>query len=218
MPGPGSRPSPTQVLASLLPGAAGAATAAAPVGKQEVGAKLRKERKQRGMTLQQLAERSGLAVSTISKAERGAMALSYEKMLKLGAALEIDMTRLFMGADAAVPPADSRPTVVKDCFNDVQRYETDQYVYSVLCGAFPDKKMQPLMAVINAREAADFSETIRHPGQEFVIVLSGRVRILFENGETLELGRHEAAYFDSGIGHVYVSLSKQPAQVVSVCC
>lgn len=218
MPGPGSRPSPTQVLASLLPGAAGAVTAAAPVGKQEVGAKLRKERKQRGMTLQQLAERSGLAVSTISKAERGAMALSYEKMLKLGAALEIDMTRLFMGADAAVPPADSRPTVVKDCFNDVQRYETDQYVYSVLCGAFPDKKMQPLMAVINAREAADFSETIRHPGQEFVIVLSGRVRILFENGETLELGRHEAAYFDSGIGHVYVSLSKQPAQVVSVCC
>jgi transcriptional regulator with XRE-family HTH domain len=217
MPGPGSRPSPKQILAAVLPGAAGAAPSSSPVGKQEVGAKLRKERKQRGMTLQQLAERSGLAVSTISKAERGAMALSYEKMLKLGAALDIDMTRLFMGTDAAVPPAGSRPTVVKDCFDDVQRYETDQYVYSVLCGAYPDKKMQPLMAVINAREATDFAETIRHPGQEFVIVLSGRVRILFENGETLELGRHEAAYFDSGIGHVYVSLSKQPAQVVSVC-
>ncbi|CAM5198464.1 Transcriptional regulator with XRE-family HTH domain OS=Castellaniella defragrans OX=75697 GN=HNR28_001592 PE=4 SV=1 [Castellaniella denitrificans] len=50
------------------------------------------------------------------------------------------------------------------------------------------------------------------------MVLSGRVRILFENGEAVELGRHEAAYFDSGVGHVYVSLSRQPAQVVSVCC
>jgi mannose-6-phosphate isomerase-like protein (cupin superfamily) len=99
----------------------------------------------------------------------------------------------------------------------VRRYETDQYLYSVLCGAFPGKKMQPLVAVIHAREAGDFSETIRHPGHEFVMVLSGRVRILFENGESVELGRHEAAYFDSGVGHVYVSLSRQPAQVVSVC-
>ena len=80
-----------------------------------------------------------------------------------------------------------------------------------------DAQHQHLVAIINAREARDFSETIRHPGQEFVMVLSGRVRILFENGETIELGKHEAAYFDSGVGHVYVSLSKQPAQVVSVC-
>jgi uncharacterized cupin superfamily protein len=52
--------------------------------------------------------------------------------------------------------------------------------------------MQPLVAVINAREAGEFSETIRHAGQEFVMVLSGRVRILFENGESVELGRHGA--------------------------
>ncbi|MPM22453.1 hypothetical protein SDC9_68908 [bioreactor metagenome] len=139
-------------------------------------------------------------------------------MLQLGQALEIDMTRLFMAGDAPTHPLPARPTVVKDRFEDVQRYETDQYEYSVLCGAFPDKKMQPLVAMVNARNAEEFAETIRHPGQEFVMVLSGRVRIVFENGETVELGKHEAAYFDSGVGHVYVSLGKQPAKVVSVCC
>jgi transcriptional regulator with XRE-family HTH domain len=211
---PSPRPSPDQVLAAVLPGARTAA--ALPAGKHEVGAKLRKARKERGLTLQQVAESSGLAVSTISKAERGQIALSYEKVLMLGSALDIDMTRLFMVGDAQAA-AGSTPTVVKDRFEDVQRYETDQYLYSVLCGAFPGKKMQPLVAVIHAREAGDFSETIRHPGQEFVRVLSGRERNLYENGESVELGRHEAAYFDSGVGHVYVSLSRQPAQVVSVC-
>ncbi|MBF5005287.1 helix-turn-helix domain-containing protein [Diaphorobacter caeni] len=212
----------SKVLAEILPGAraAEAASAAPPAGKHEVGIKIRKARKERGLTLQQVAASSGLAVSTISKAERGQIALSYEKVLQLGTALDIDMTRLFMAGDASTADAKGDgacPTVVKDCFADVQRYETDQYEYSVLCGAYPAKKMQPLVAVINAREARDFSETIRHPGQEFVMVLSGRVRIVFENGETVELGKHEAAYFDSGVGHVYVSLSKQPAQVVSVC-
>lgn len=210
--------SPKQRLITVLPGARAQGSASAPVGKSEVGAKLRRARKERSLTLQQLAERSGLAVSTISKAERGQMALSYEKMLQLGAALEIDMTRLFMVGDAPVQEEGAPPTVVKDRFADVQHYETGPYAYSVLCGAYPDKKMQPLMAVIHAREAGDFAETIRHPGQEFVMVLDGAVRILFENGETIELARHEAAYFDSGIGHMYVSLSAQPAQVLSVCC
>nr|WP_205750359.1 XRE family transcriptional regulator [Diaphorobacter sp. HDW4B] len=205
-----------KVLAEVLPGARTADAALA--GKHEVGLKIRKARKERGLTLQQVAAASGLAVSTISKAERGQIALSYEKVLQLGTALDIDMTRLFMAGQASAEPAAEQPTVVKDRFEDVQRYETDQYEYSVLCGAFPGKKMQPLVAMINAREPGDFSETIRHPGQEFVMVLSGRVRVVFENGESVELGKHEAAYFDSGVGHVYVSLSKQPAQVVSVCC
>ena len=210
-----------EVLATVLPGAVAppASSSAGLAGRHEVGARIRAVRKERQLTLQQVAQRSGLAVSSISKAERGQIALSYEKVLQLGRALDVDMTRLFMSSDAEIEPDDAPvPTFVKDRFADVQRYETDQYEYSVLCGAFPDKKMQPLVALINAREAADFSETIRHPGQEFVMVLSGRVRILFENGEAVELGRHEAAYFDSGIGHVYVSLSKQPAQVMSICC
>ncbi|MBN9401253.1 MAG: helix-turn-helix transcriptional regulator [Burkholderiales bacterium] len=223
MPGPTNKKiCAVQVLSKVLPGAAAPpASAASPglAGRHEVGARIRAARKERRLTLQQVARRSGLAVSSVSKAERGQIALSYEKVLQLGRALDIDMTRLFMQADARLEPdAAGSPTVVKDRLADVQRYETDQYEYSVLCGAFPGKKMQPLVALINAREARDFSETIRHPGQEFVMVLSGRVRILFENGEAVELGRHEAAYFDSGVGHVYVSLSRQPAQVVSVCC
>uniref|UniRef100_UPI00334233AD helix-turn-helix domain-containing protein n=1 Tax=Castellaniella defragrans TaxID=75697 RepID=UPI00334233AD len=154
-----------QILSEVLPGARQSVARPGLAGRHEVGAKIRKARKERGLTLQQVARRSGLAVSTVSKAERGQIALSYEKVLQLGHALDIDMTRLFMPASASLDPDDAGcPTVVKDRFADVQRYETEQYEYSVLCGAFPGKKMQPLVALINAREARDFSETIRHPG------------------------------------------------------
>ena len=48
------------------------------------------------------------------------------------------------------------------------------------------------------------------------MVLSGRVRIHFETGEAIELERQESAYFDSGVGHVYLSIGKADAQVVVV--
>ena len=54
-------------------------TDAAPqLDHQTVGARLRDARKSRGLTLAQLSERSGIAVSTISKAERGDIALTYD--------------------------------------------------------------------------------------------------------------------------------------------
>ena len=49
------------------------------------------------------------------------------------------------------------------------------------------------------------------------MVLSGKVRIQFENGDSVVLNRLESAYFDSSIGHVYLSLSKKPAEVLAVC-
>jgi mannose-6-phosphate isomerase-like protein (cupin superfamily) len=48
------------------------------------------------------------------------------------------------------------------------------------------------------------------------MVLSGSVRIAFESGESIALKRHETAYFDSGVGHVYLSTGRGPAEVVVV--
>ncbi|CAM5209235.1 hypothetical protein CDEN61S_03854 [Castellaniella denitrificans] len=169
MPGPTNKKTrAVQVLSKVLPGAAAPpASAASPglAGRHEVGARIRAARKERRLTLQQVARRSGLAVSTVSKAERGQIALSYEKVLQLGRALDIDMTRLFMQADTRFEPdAAGSPTVVKDRFADVQRYETDQYEYSVLCGAFPGKKMQPLVALpLRSRSPGRADGTARFP-------------------------------------------------------
>lgn len=185
------------------------------VGKKEMGSRLRAERKARKMTLQALSRASGIAVSTISKAELGQIALSYEKFASLARALDIDMTRLFILGDA--PQAAVPPTFLKSTLVEAHDYVTENYHYRLLLGEYPGKKMLPMLAIIDSRSVDEFEDYIRHPGQEFVMVLSGKVRIQFENGENVVLQRFESAYFDSSIGHVYLSLSKTPAQVLAVC-
>ena len=185
------------------------------VGKEEMGARLRAERKAQKMTLQALSRASGIAVSTLSKAELGQIALSYEKFAALARALRIDMTRLFMPGDAS--PAQVPPTYVKNSLIEARDYITPNYHHRLLMGEYPGKKMIPIWATITSREVVEFDDYIRHPGQEFVLVLAGKVRIQFENGDSVVLGKLESAYFDSGIGHVYLTLSKQPAEVLAVC-
>ncbi|MDO9526993.1 MAG: helix-turn-helix transcriptional regulator, partial [Gemmobacter sp.] len=63
--------------------------------RSEFGRRLLRLRRDRGWTLADLSERSGVAISTISKAERGVMALTYDRMAQLADGLDIDMTELF---------------------------------------------------------------------------------------------------------------------------
>ena len=114
------------------------------------------------------------------------------------------------------PAAGRRPTVVRSTLDTAPRYYAENYDYRMLATEFPARRMTPLHGIVVARQLAQFPDFIRHPGQEFVMVLSGRVRIHFETGETIDLARQESAYFDSGVGHVYVSTSKADAQVVVV--
>ena len=125
------------------------------------------------------------------------------------------MTRMFMLGDA--PQAEVAPTYVKNKLSDARDYATDNYHYRLLMGEYPGKKMMPMLALIDSRKVVEFEDYIRHPGQEFALVLSGKVRIQFENGDSVVLNRLESAYFDSGIGHVYLPLSKKPAEVLAVC-
>jgi len=106
--------------------------------------------------------------------------------------------------------------VVRTTLDAAPRYDAENYDYRMLATGFPAKRMTPLHGIVVARRMAQFPDYIRHPGQEFVMVLSGRVRIHFETGEVVDLARRESAYFDSGVGHVYLSTSKADARVVVV--
>jgi transcriptional regulator with XRE-family HTH domain len=170
--------------------------AAALPDRERVGGRLRAIRKQQALTLKALSARSGVALSTLSKIELGQISVSYEKFAAVARALDVDIAALFDPRAGGAPAAGRRPVVVR----------------STLAA----KRMTPLHGTIVARRLAQFPDYIRHSGQEFVMVLSGRVRIHFETGEAIELARQESAYFDSGVGHVYLSTSKADAQVVVV--
>ena len=192
-------------------------TAAALPDRERVGARLRAIRKGHGLTLKTLSTRSGVALSTLSKIELGQISVSYEKFAAVARALDVDIAALFDPRASAALAASHRPVVVvRSTLAAAPGYDADNYDYRMLATEFPGKRMTPLHGIIVARQLAQFPDYIRHPGQEFVMVLSGRVRVHFETGEAIDLARQESAYFDSGVGHVYLSTSKSDAQVVVV--
>jgi len=168
-----------------------------------VGQRLRQVRKARQMTLKQLSEASGVPVSTLSKMELAQVSVSYEKLAAAARALNVDIAQLFRAGGTVTTPVPV--TVVVDSLPAAAGYSTGTYDYHPIAGDFPERRMTPAYARIIARERGQFDDFIRHPGQEFALVLSGRVRIEFETGEAVSIGPQETAYFDSQVGHIYLS-------------
>jgi transcriptional regulator with XRE-family HTH domain len=190
------------------------ATAPAVPDRVGVGARLRAIRRGHGLTLQALADRSGVALSTLSKMELGQVSVSYEKFAAVAAALQVNIAELF---DARAGSRDAgRPTVLRSTLAEAPAYDSQTYSHRMLATAYPGKRMTPVRSRIRSRHRSDFPDFIRHPGQEFVTVLSGAVRIEFETGEQVLLKRDESAYFDSGVGHVYLSVGRGDAEILVV--
>ncbi|QVM98424.1 helix-turn-helix transcriptional regulator [Pseudomonas sp. SORT22] len=173
------------------------------IDRAEVGARLRSVRKAQQLTLKQLSALSGVPVSTLSKMELAQVSVSYEKLAAAARALQVDIAQLFRASGVSDVPVPT--TVVVNSLPSAPGYSTGTYDYHPIAGEFPQRLMTPMYARIIARERQQFDEFIRHPGQEFALVLSGRVRIVFETGEAVSIGPQETAYFNSNVGHIYLS-------------
>lgn len=177
------------------------------------GHRLRTARKRFGWTLAQLAERSGVSITTISRAERGQLALGYENFTALGRALEMDMNAMFAGA--GVKPAQLEGPVVTRAGKGVV-YRGLSIAYEFLGTTAAGKQMSPVVGTVHARRIHGPEDFVRHAGEEFAYVLSGEIEVHFENGEVVHLARGDSLYFDSRLGHAYVSVSRQLAKIVGM--
>ena len=184
-----------------------------------LGESLRRIRKERGMTLIEAGEKSGMPMSTISKIENNKMSLSYDKLLRICNALDIDISELFSG----VPAAEKSPAPVSSGRRSINRrgtgYAIDTPNYSHLYPAADllNKRSVPIIAEIHTRSLAEFGEMIRHPGEEFAIVLEGTVDLYTDLYAPTRLATGDSIYFDSGMAHAYIAVGDSPCRVLSVC-
>src|SRR5512140_3235828 len=177
------------------------------------GKRLRSARKQFGWTLAHLAALSGVSITTISRAERGQLALSYEKFSALGRALQMDIGSMFAEAGAVAAPL-AGPVVTRAGKGVV--YRGLSFSYEFLGTSAAGKQMSPILGTVYARRIDGPEDFARHPGEEFVYVLTGMIDVHFENGRVVQLRRGDSLYFDSRIGHAYVTVSRQLAKVIGV--
>jgi transcriptional regulator with XRE-family HTH domain len=181
--------------------------------RESFGEKIRKLRKKREWTLEALAERSGISFSTISKAERGIISLTYDNILKLAFAFGVDMSQLLSDTD----DDDLSYLVTLERKDKSKKIENEYYVMNMLCSARAKKRMVPVYAIIKAHSVEEFKKYISHPGEEFVYVLEGELTFQIEGQEPRFLEPGDCLYFDSGLGHAYLSTGEAETRLLVVC-
>ncbi|AZV94732.1 hypothetical protein CBF45_14215 [Bordetella sp. J329] len=173
--------------------------------------KLRQLRKQAGLTLQQLSERSGISASALSKIENGQLSPTYEKIAALARGLDINVGALFQPDDRK-PTALWRRSVTRR--GEGVTHDTPQYGYEILHSDLADKQFLPLVTTIKVHDSKAFSELLRHDGEEFLYVLSGTIVIHTDCYAPLTLQPGDACYFDSNMGHACISGDQEDARIL----
>jgi len=208
-----TRPSLRETAAAEIVPARFSADVAPAETNDDLGHRLKRVRIDKGWTLKEVSERTGVARSTLSKIENGQMSPTYDVLQKITRGVDLDIVELFDQRRQSAPFG--RRSVTRN--GEGKPHPTATYDYEVLATDLSQKHILPFKARIRARSLDDFPGWVRHEGEEFLCVMSGTVRVFteFYAPVTLEVG--DSTYFDSKMGHAIVSLSKEDAEVIWIC-
>lgn len=165
-------------------------------------------RKKLGMTLEVLAEKTGMTKSYLSKVERGLNTPSIAAALKLARALGVNVEELF----AEDLPGQTRYSLVRS--GERQALSGNQGSgYAVLANRIGSRSLLPFII----SPPHDFSDSSfkEHLGEEFLFVHEGQVEVDFMS-ERLILERGDALYFNAQTPHRLRSLGEVQAQLLVV--
>lgn len=166
-----------------------------------VGPRLRALRRQRGATLAQLAETTGISVSTLSRLESGQRRPTLELLLPLARAHQVALDDLVGAPQTGDPRIHPRP---------VSRHGMTLLPLSRRPGG-----LQAYKILLPVRAPAGALEQQVHEGYDWLYVLSGRVRLLLGEHD-LTLGPGEVAEFDCRTPHWFGNPGPDPAELLGL--
>ena len=164
-----------------------------------VGPRLKQVRAQRGVTLTDLSERTGISKSTLSRLENGQRRPSLELLLPLAQAYRVPLDDLVGAPDVGDPRIRLKPRQVKG--------------RTVLPLTRGPNGVQAWKIIIPVDQSTPSLRA--HDGYEWLYVLSGQMRLIIGD-EDLVLGVGEAAEFDTQLPHWFGSTGESPAEVLSI--
>lgn len=150
-----------------------------------VGGRLRALRTDAGLTLAQVAERTGISVSTLSRLESGARRPTLELLLPLARTHGVTLDDLVDAPTTGDPRVHMRPVVANGMTS------------IALTPGAADIGAYKLILEPGARPAPD---PRTHEGYEWLYVLSGRLRLVLGHHDVV-MGPGEAAEFDTRVPH-----------------
>lgn len=183
------------------------------ITNDKVGARIRRLREAKSLSLEDLSARSGLSIDFLQEVEEDNVYPSLGPLLKIARVLGIRLGTLLDDQISQDPlivrlgdrkeeltmlKGKDKPVALK--FHSLGRGKTDRH-------------MEPFYIEILPEPAED-KKLSSHEGEEFIIVLSGEVEI-FYGQETCILKQGDSIYYNSVIPH-YVSCRGPRAEIYAV--
>jgi transcriptional regulator with XRE-family HTH domain len=174
--------------------------------------KLKTLRLGNGLTLEELAEMSGVSISTISKIENRQQKPTFETVLRVARALHINFVQMLEPASSPVHMA--RRTITRA--GEEPKLQGDHYTYATHAAEIINKAMVPSLMQIRTREIPPRDQWSTHFGEEFILVLNGTIEFHTDEYSPVILNKGDSCYLDSTMRHAFVSKSEEDATVLSV--
>lgn len=177
--------------------------------ERAIGQNIRRLRESRGLSLTEVAARASLAKGTLSKVETARISSPISTLLAIAAALDVPLSRFFAESEGRPSHVVTRRGKAPEISRGGSQYG---YSYRALAMDMPDKIGEPFLLTVRP---GDRRGIFRHAGEEFIYMLSGRMRMrLGEDAVVLEAG--DALYFDPNQDHSCEALDRKAARFLCV--
>jgi transcriptional regulator with XRE-family HTH domain len=174
-----------------------------------VGHGLRKLRSERNLSIRALAEKSGLAVNTLSLIENGKTSPSCSTLQQIAMALDVPVTAFF---ETELP----QNTVVHVRACQRSHAAFTHGTLEDLGAGLRNRVVEPFIVTLEPN-AGSGATSIVHTGHEFVYCLQGRIIYTVEEHPYL-LEPGDSLLFESHLPHRWQNVDAGPSQALLVLC
>ena len=182
-----------------------------------VGSKIKGIRESKGLTLEEVAERSGLSLDQITSIETDQNLPSLGPLIKIARALGVRLGTFMDDNDALGPVvcrAEERESKSSISFSNGAADARKHMEYHPLAQQKAGRHMEPFIIDINPEEEPNF-QLSAHEGEEFIYVMQGEVEIVYGK-DTYSLKEGDSIFYDSIVKHHVHGAPGKSAKILAV--
>ncbi|MCR5179915.1 MAG: XRE family transcriptional regulator [Bacteroidaceae bacterium] len=182
-----------------------------------VGHKIRGIRESKNLSIEEIAERSGLSAEQISSIENDSNLPSLGPLIKVARALGVRLGTFLDDSDALGPVVCRAAERERDNSISFSNGATDarkHMEYHPLAKQKAGRHMEPFVVDINSSENREF-QLSSHEGEEFIYVMNGEVEICYGK-ENYLLKEGDSIFYDSIVKHHIHGAEGKPAKILAV--
>jgi transcriptional regulator with XRE-family HTH domain len=182
-----------------------------------VGSKIKGIRESKNLTIEEIAESSGLSVEQINSIENDQNLPSLGPLIKIARALGVRLGTFMDDNDALGPVvcrAADRERNSSISFSNGAADARKHMEYHPLAQQKAGRHMEPFVIDINPEENPDFKLSA-HEGEEFIFVMNGEVEIEYGKEKYL-LKEGDSIFYDSIVKHHVHGVPGKSAKILAV--